>query len=223
MADVKGMEEMQRVAKLRRMLGLLELKASFESHSKNPQSIVLSNKRWFELSVTLNFKGRPEVANNTKPLTLVPELVTEGGLPVQGLDGEAPLRFTADPYLTLIHGRGVVTMKIHDSITSDAFQKQRMRIHLATLAHKSVPELRLQMYTEPFKVMVKVDRAEKRKLQQLDSDTVWREIRRRLENHETMIRDLQGQRDHFLAELAQLSAAVMQREKEEEERRREWD
>ena len=53
-------EEEQKIQKMLRLAGMLELTAScaFPPHAKEPEAIV-SNLKWFQLNITLHLKGKP--------------------------------------------------------------------------------------------------------------------------------------------------------------------
>lgn len=220
-------EEEQKIQKMLRLAGMLELTAScaFPPHAKEPEAIV-SNLKWFQLNITLHLKGKPaKIVRNTTMLPLRVRLVTENGVPVMPPDGEAgdSIRFQgSNGTVHVINGTTSVPIGIHKSITSDGIQKQRVRIQVSTIPHKTVRELFLAAHTPPFKVMVKVDRPEKRKaaalteavspLSAFASFAVESEencqLRRRIDEHACTIEELKEGQRAIWAELAELGAAI---------------
>lgn len=214
-------EEEQEIQKMLRFASMLELTAScaFPPHSKEPEAIV-SNLKWFQLNVILHLKGKPaSIVRNTTMLPLRIRLVTENGVAIMPPDGKAPsIRFQGtNDSVHVINGTASVSIGIHQSITSESIQKQRMRIQISTMPHKTVREPFLTAHTPPFKVMVKVDRPKKRKAEALTesplsafaSYAVDSELRRRFDEHAAAIEELKEGHRAIRNELADLRATIL--------------
>jgi len=137
----------------------LQLKISNHTvHKESAAELIVTNLKWFNVEVAC-FNHLDVPVENNGTLVLRASLIFESGMPVQKLlaQDEPPLKGQTE--CQLIRGRAVFKMQVGKKITSDLRNKQRFRVLIEPAdeaVRRDCPALTLR--TEPFKVMVKIDR-----------------------------------------------------------------